>query len=65
MGWAWNRPEPLPIAGVDKTPESEDHAQCVQAFGSCSNIDDSETFKILQISNRREALIRLMPFSYF
>jgi hypothetical protein len=34
-------------------------------FGSRSNMDANETFKTLHISNRRDALTRLMPFSYF
>jgi hypothetical protein len=34
-------------------------------FGSRSNIDDSESFKALHISNRRAALTRLTPLSYF
>ena len=36
-----------------------------QSFGSRSNIDDSETFKALQISKRRPALTRFLPLSYF
>jgi hypothetical protein len=34
-------------------------------FGSRSNMDANETFKTLHISNRRDALTRLTPFSYF
>jgi hypothetical protein len=36
-----------------------------QAIGSRSNMDDSERPKALQISNKRAALTRLTPFSYF
>jgi len=35
------------------------------ACGSRSNIDDSDTFKALQMANSRAALTRFTPFSYF
>jgi hypothetical protein len=37
----------------------------IQAFGSRSNIDDKDTFKIPQMPNNRAALTRLWPVSYF
>jgi hypothetical protein len=41
------------------------HMQSYCPFGSCSNMDDSETFKALQMSKRRRALTRFFPLSYF
>ena len=35
------------------------------AIGSRSNIDESGAFKALHRSNRRAALTRFRPFSYF
>jgi hypothetical protein len=38
---------------------------CDHAFGSRSNIDDSDTFKTLQMPNSLAALTRFCPASYF
>jgi len=53
------------IIKVKKPAVSRRVFLALYAFGSRSNIDDSETFRALQISKRRAALTRLTPFSYF
>jgi hypothetical protein len=58
-----SRPETKLLSAIVLTLGLKDGEH--QAFGSRSNIDDSETFKALHMSNRRAALTRFTPFSYF
>jgi hypothetical protein len=45
--------------------EQRDQAAASYAVGSRSNMCDSGTFNALQISNRRAAVTRFSPYSYF
>jgi hypothetical protein len=62
------------LIGIDIGPDDDGvfmavflltHPSIDHAFGSRSNIDDSDTFKTLQIPNSLAALTRFCPASYF
>jgi hypothetical protein len=55
----------LSLGSSGRRPLGTDASGRDQEFGSRSNMDDSERPKALQISNKRAALTRLTPFSYF
>ena len=59
LGWEWLLDLEFGRARVRDLRGSRD------AFGLRSNMDDKETFKTLHMSNRRAALTRLTPLSYF